>query len=396
MKQDILIIGAGPAGLCFAREMAETGLNITLIEKQSEDRLADPSYDGREIALTHFSRKIMGDLGLWDHLSENSISLLRKARVLNGNSPYALSFDHQEAGEETLGFLVSNNRIRKAAYQSLANFENVRLLDQKEVSAVSTNGVSGQVTLKNSDKLEAQLVVAADSRFSETRRMMGIPASMLDFGRTCVVCTMNTEYPHDETAYECFHYDRTLAILPLNGNQVSVVITLPSSEAPALLAQDKNAFNRDIEQRIQKRFGTMDLSSAFYPYPLVATFAKRFYAERFALIGDAAVGMHPVTAHGFNLGLRSAHILASEIKSALSIGNDFASTSTLGRYSHIHRKASKILYHGTNALVKLYTTNNPATKLARQALLHLGNHIKPAKHLIMEQLTEKKPLGPIH
>jgi len=395
MKQDILIIGAGPAGLSFARAMAETGLKITLIEKQSEESLANPPYDGREIALTHFSRKVMTDLGMWENIPANTVSLLRKAKVLNGNSPYALSFDHQEAGEETLGFLVSNNRIRKAAYQSLANFENVRLLDQKEVSAVSTNGVSGQITLKNGDRLEAQLVVAADSRFSETRRMMGISASMLDFGRTCVVCKLDIEYPHDETAYECFHYDRTLAILPLSGNSVSAVITLPSGEAQALLAQDKNAFSRDIERRMKKRFGTMDLSSDLFPYPLVATFADRFFASRFALIGDAAVGMHPVTAHGFNLGLRGAHTLAGEIKSALSLGRDFASPSVLERFSHHHSKASKILYHGTNAIVKLYTTNNPATMLARQALLRLGNHIKPAKHLIMDQLTERKPISGI-
>ncbi len=392
MQQDIIIIGAGPAGLSFAREMAETGLKITLIEKQSENLLADPPYDGREIALTHFSRKVMMDLKMWDHIPENNVSLLRKAKVLNGNSPYALSFDHQEAGEETLGFLVSNNRIRKAAYQSLQGFKNIRILSEKEVSAVKTDETSGYVTLKDGDTLEAPLIVAADSRFSETRRMMGISASMLDFGRTCVVCTMDTEHPHDETAYECFQFDRTLAILPLNGGRVSVVITLPSSEAPALLSQQKEAFNRDIEQRIKKRFGAMNLSSDLYPYPLVATFADRFYTNRFALIGDASVGMHPVTAHGFNLGIRGAHTLAEEIKSALRTGGDIASRSALERYSRTHSNAAKILYHGTNAIVKLYTTNNPATKLARQALLHLGNHIKPAKHLIMNQLTEKKPV----
>ena len=50
---------------------------------------------------------------------------------------------------------------------------------------------------------------------------------------------------------------------------------------------------------------------------------KKFIAQRFALIGDAAVGMHPVTAHGFNLGLKGLEIITKEIKSAIERKIDF-------------------------------------------------------------------------
>ena len=78
--------------------------------------------------------------------------------------------------------------------------------------------------------------------FSATRRMMGISTSMLDFGRTCIVCTMDAELPHNDTAYECFHFDRTLAVLPLNNNQVSVVITLGSEESADVLNMSTGKF----------------------------------------------------------------------------------------------------------------------------------------------------------
>ena len=132
------------------------------------------------------------------------------------------------------------------------------------------------------------------------------------------------------------------------------------------------------------------LTSELFPYPLVATFAKTFHTNRFAVIGDAAVGMHPVTAHGFNLGLSGAHTLANEIKAAIESGSDWSSSVVLEHYTQKHRRASRLLFHGTNALVKLYTKNTPAAKLARRTLLRLGNHIKPAKRLIMNQLTESK------
>ena len=388
MKHDIIIIGAGPAGLSFAREMAPTGLKITLIEKHPENVLADPPYDGREIALTHLSHKIMNDLGMWDLISPEHISLIKTAKVLNGKSPYALSFDYKEASEETLGFMISNSRIRKAAYDSLAGFDNVQILTEKEVFTLWSDSEKGSVELKEGECFEAPMVIAADSRFSNARRMMGISTSMLDFGRTCIVCTMSAELSHNDTAYECFHFDRTLAVLPLNGNQVSIVITLPSEKSTELLATSEQNFAADIERRLEGRFGSMKLTSELFAYPLVATFAKRFYANRFAVIGDAAVGMHPVTAHGFNLGLRGAHTLAKEMKSVLKSGGNIASTSLLDRYSRAHRLAAAPLYHGTNALVKLYTTDTPVAKLTRRALLRLGNHIKPAKQLIINQLTD--------
>ena len=50
MTYDIIIVGAGPAGLSFARSLANNGLRIALIEKQSREQLTAPEFDGRDIA----------------------------------------------------------------------------------------------------------------------------------------------------------------------------------------------------------------------------------------------------------------------------------------------------------------------------------------------------------
>ena len=59
MKYDIIIIGAGPVGLIFAKSLAETGLKIVVIEKKPINKLSKPEYDGREIALHHFHIKFL-------------------------------------------------------------------------------------------------------------------------------------------------------------------------------------------------------------------------------------------------------------------------------------------------------------------------------------------------
>ncbi|MCK4713636.1 MAG: FAD-dependent oxidoreductase, partial [Marinosulfonomonas sp.] len=52
-KFDIVIIGAGPAGLSLARSLSGSGLQIAIVEMQSKAVLANPPEDGRDIALTH-------------------------------------------------------------------------------------------------------------------------------------------------------------------------------------------------------------------------------------------------------------------------------------------------------------------------------------------------------
>lgn len=388
MNSDIIIIGAGPAGLSFARLLAGTGLDILLVEKQSEKILANPAYDGREIALTHLSHKLMTESGMWGRIAPKDISLIKDAKVLNGDLEKPLFFDHRKSGKENLGFMISNHHIRRAAYEVCKPFKNIKLMTGEEVDHVATGPHSGEVTLKSGKKLAAKLIVAADSRFSTTRRMMGISTDMRDFGRTCIVCKMKLDRDHDDTAYECFFYDRTLAVLPLKGRYCSVVITISTEDAHLVLDQGKQEFGREITERMEGRFGKMTLDTELFPYPLVGTYADKFYANRYALMGDAAVGMHPVTAHGFNFGLRGAATLANEIKNAHDLGLDFGAEDVLYRYHAAHRHATLPLYLGTNALVGLYTKTTPLAKLARKALLSLGQHIPPARKLIMNQLTE--------
>ena len=93
MKTDIIIMGAGQAGLCFALSLANTNLNIVIIDKQSAEALTNFEPDGRDLALTHNSKKILEDLGVWERIPKEFISSINEAKVLDGNSEYALHFN---------------------------------------------------------------------------------------------------------------------------------------------------------------------------------------------------------------------------------------------------------------------------------------------------------------
>jgi len=356
MNYDIIIVGAGPAGLSFAQSLANTGLQIALIEKQSEQQLAAPEFDGRDIALTHLSVRILKELGIWERFEPDERPPIKEARVLDGTSPYCLNFDGKRDSIDALGFIVSNHVIRRALFDAVQTLDNVEILTDLSVTSVLANDSEASVVLSDGQTIQSRLVVAADSRFSETRRMMGIAASMHDFGRVCVVSRMQHEKPHDGIAFECFP---------------SIVVTAPMDQRASIMETDDTQFSSDIQERFDNRYGDMRLVSKRFAYPLVGVHAAKFCAKRFALIGDAAVGMHPVTAHGYNLGLSGQEILAKEIIDAAAQGRDIGATSLLQKYQNKHMRTTRPMFHGTNEIVKFFTDDRAPAKLARSIALVL-------------------------
>ncbi|KIC06538.1 ubiquinone biosynthesis protein UbiH [Neisseria sp. HMSC071C03] len=391
LHSDILVVGAGPAGLSFAAELAGSGLKVTLIEKSPLEVLQNPPYDGREIALTHLSREIMQRLGMWDLIPKDDIYPLRDAKVLNGQSDYQLHFPQptQARGEpaDCLGYLISNHNIRKAAYEVVSKLENVTILTGTGVKEVKTSEDEAQVILENGEVLSGRLLLAADSRFSQTRRQLGISSDMHDYSRTMFVCRMKHTLSNQHTAYECFHYGRTIALLPLEEHLTNTVITVDSDKADTIKKMSPEELAASVKEQLKGRLGDMELVSTIHNYPLVGMIAQRFYGKRSALIGDAAVGMHPVTAHGFNLGLSSADLLAKLVLEAEQRGQDIGATSLLEKYSTKHMLHAQPIYHGTNMLLKLFTNETAPAKILRGLVLRASNNFPPLKKLITKQLT---------
>jgi 2-polyprenyl-6-methoxyphenol hydroxylase-like FAD-dependent oxidoreductase len=208
-----------------------------------------------------------------------------------------------------------------------------------------------------------------------------------------LVCAMSFEKNHDFAAWEWFDYGQTLALLPMNPDpqtgrhRASVVITQPSREVERMLQLPEAEFNAHVTQRYHNRLGPMQLASTRHGYPLVAVFPQRLIGQRFATVGDAAVGMHPVTAHGFNFGLLSVEGLTREISLAQRRGRDFAGADVLSRYESVQKRATLPLFWMTRLVVEIYTRESLPAKLARNVLLRLGDRLIPFKRTIAQSLA---------
>lgn len=388
---DIVIIGAGPAGLSLARSLADLPIQVAIVDPAPAEALKTPSPDGREIALTHQSKELLQAMGAWGEVPEGQIFYLRSAKVVDGTSPFELHFETPQTARgkptDTLGYLISNHHIRGALYARVAQQSNLTWYTQAKVNQVTGTPEEALLKLSTGQNLSARLVVAADSRFSSTRQQMGIPVDMHDFGRTVITFRIKHTASNGNTAFECFHYGRTLAILPLTEHLSSAVVTIDTQLAHTVQDMHPDQLGRDIAERVNGQLGDVTVVSQQHRYPLVGTHARRFYSTRYALIGDAAVGMHPVTAHGFNLGLSSQQILSELIHRAHSQGRDIGAPSLLQQYDRKHQLKTRPIYHGTNFVVKLFTTETLPAKLVRTGVLRVSNLLAPIKKIISHQLT---------
>jgi ubiquinone biosynthesis UbiH/UbiF/VisC/COQ6 family hydroxylase len=426
MHSDVLIVGAGPAGLSLAISLARAGFTAAVLDQNEASALQQPAPDGREIALTHPSVATLQRLGSWAGLAGDEIGHIRAAHVHDGpvGAHAALQLQvppspgthtgasaAQQASQTPtpaelpppLGFIVPNHALRRTAYSVAANTPGVHIVAGAQVQRVATLATRAEVDYTSTaqpgqaaQRLRAPLVVAADSRFSAARRQLGIGAHMTDFGRTVIVCRMLHASPHADTAHECFGYARTLAVLPLPDTadgqaQCSVVVTAQAADAARMMALEPTAFAAEVQAQFQSRLGDMQLHAERHAYPLVAVYAQRFSGPRCALLGDAAVGMHPVTAHGYNLGLAGVERLTQALTAARQRGQDLGDAAALAIYARAHHLHAWPIYQGTNAIVRLYTDARPLPRVLRQMVLQGARRLPPLKAAIVGQLTGKAP-----
>jgi ubiquinone biosynthesis UbiH/UbiF/VisC/COQ6 family hydroxylase len=388
--RSVLIVGAGPAGLCLARALSAHGLEVDILERQPETVLAEPAFDGREIALSHGSMNILERLDIWRRIPETEIHPLRRAHVSDGTRE-GFDVNADAFGKDRLGNFVSNHVIRAAAWQAVQNTRAVRIHTGAEVKAIERKGEAFCALLADGRRLTAALLVAADSRFSQTRRLLGVPVVMHDFGKTMLVCRMHHEIPHDGVAREWFGHGQARALLPLDEHTVSLVLTVTGQEAAELQALGEDAFARNIEVRLGYRLGVMQLVSIRHTYPLVATWAKQFVGPGFALVGDAAVGMHPVTAHGFNLGLASIDRLATALGDALARHHSVANPAALARYQRSHRAGALLLFLGAGMIAELYTDDRALAQPLRHAVIGSMRRLQPLRDILAAAVVDASP-----
>jgi 2-octaprenyl-6-methoxyphenol hydroxylase len=382
-RTDVLIVGGGLAGLTLAVALGGAGIDVTVAERASLDATVDPGFDGRVTAVSYASWKLLQAIGAWPHMEAHAQPIL-DIRVTDGAAPVFLNFDHRALGNEPFGYMLENRHIRLGLLRAIQGLGSVRLQFPAAVDGMSVSPAGVEARLGGHGALRAALVVAADGRKSPLRDAAGIKVLGHAYAETGIVTTIEHEKDHQGIAHERFLPAGPFAVLPIAGRRSSLVWSEKHHVAKALLALDEDGFNAEIARRMEGFLGEVRGVGPRFSYPYGVHVAERFIADRLALVGDAAHGMHPIAGQGLNLGWRDVAALAEILVDTARLGLDIGSAVPLERYDRWRRIDTLTLTTVTDRLNALFTNDIAPVRLARDLGLAVVNRIDPLKRLFMQ------------
>ena len=366
---DIVIVGGGLNGPALALALAQNGHRVVVIDALAQVTRKDAGFDGRAYALALASQQLLRATGVWDRVADNAQPML-EIKVTDGHagagpSPFFMHFDHGEIEEGPMGYMVEDRHLRRAFLEAMDDEPGITQISGKTVVAQSVDAAGVQVTLDDGATLTGRLLVGTDGRKSGTAARAGIKRSGWDYGQTALVCAIGHELPHHGIAHQFFMPPGPLAILPLTGNRSSIVWSERHDTAAAINAMDDGAYLQALRPRFGGFLGDIALEGARFTYPLNLTIADSFIADRLALVGDAAHGMHPIAGQGLNAGLRDIGALAETLTLAARRGEDIGTQLVLERYQQWRRFDTATLAMATDVVNKLFSNDNPLLRLGR-------------------------------
>ncbi len=379
---DLLILGGGLIGLTLARALARAGLGVALIEHRELETTVEDAYDGRASAIAAGSARILEGIGVWPAMADEAEAIL-EIRVVDGDRPLFLHYDHRDLGQGPLGHIVENRVTRKALLAGLAGQANLALFAPASLDALERGALGVSARLADGRELRARLAVAADGKRSKMRRQAGIETVEWRYRQSAIVCTVAHERPHRGIAIERFLPVGPFAILPMTGNRCSLVWTEDEARAPEILALDDDGFASEMRARFGDFLGELRVVGPRWSYPLGLSNAKRYIAPRLALVGDAAHAIHPLAGQGLNLGLRGVASLAEVLVDAHRLGLDIGAYDRLERYERWRRFDALTLVTVTDGLNRLFSNDIAPVRLTRDLCLAAVNRMAPLKRLFM-------------
>ncbi|WP_432448669.1 FAD-dependent monooxygenase [Aliiroseovarius marinus] len=374
---DILIAGGGLNGPALALALGDTGFKVTMVDALPKGARGGDDFDGRGYALALASQRLLAALGVWSQIAADAQPLLdiriSDGRPGEGPGPFILEFDHAEIDEGPMGYMVEDRFLSRAFLSAVEAHPNVTLIDQDSVVAQEVAPGSVTLTLASGKSLTGRLVVGCDGRRSGTAERAGIGRHGHDYGQTSLVCAIDHALPHNGAAHQFFMPAGPLAILPLPGRQCSIVWTETHEEAARIHGLDDAGYLDELRPRFGSFLGDIGLAGKRFTYPLNLTIANSFIADRLALVGDAAHGMHPIAGQGLNAGFKDVAALAEVLTQARRRGEDIGRLDVLERYQEWRRFDVAQMVAATEATNRLFSNDNPILRATRDIGLGIVN-----------------------
>ena len=357
-------------GTSLGLALAPLKLKIAVVEAVARGAEQQPSFDDRSTALSRSSQRMFEAMGLWPDIVAASTPI----KSIHVSDKGRFGFSHIDAVQqkvEALGYVVINRVLGQVLQDALKEVEGLDLICPGTITAVETSDNHIEVAVDEaarSRSLSCRLLVAADGANSAVRDMIGISASRVDYEQWAVIGNVLPSMAPDNRAFERFTETGPVAMLPVAENRAGFVWMLSPDSAKNMLSLTDAEFTKQLQETFGYRLGRFSKVGKRAAYPLALTKANGLIARRSVVVGNAAHGLHPVAAQGFNLGMRDVAALCDCIADARieqSESFDCGNPAILENYADWRRDDQDKVVRFTDGIVRLFGDTRPPVRALR-------------------------------
>jgi 2-octaprenyl-6-methoxyphenol hydroxylase len=386
---DVVISGASFGGLALACGLSRAlGLDfkIALIDRVAQSAAA-PKADSRASALSAASKRMLEVLDIWPLVADVAEPVtgieITDSTLETGVRPVLLTYDNVTADGEPATYIVPNSALQAALRRGVESSSSLELITPAEAIDFASNESGIEVTLADGGAIAASLLVAAEGRRSRLREAAGIKVVGWSYPQIGIVVTVHHDRPHGGRAVQHFLPSGPFAILPLTGNRSCITWTEDAVEARRILALDDADFLAEVDKRFGGKLGALSLDGPRQSWPLEMHLARRYVGPRFALIGDAAHGVHPIAGQGLNLAFRDVAALVEVLSDSIRLGFDAGDAQALVRYERWRRFDSTISAATFDGLNRLFSNDRALIRSGRDFGLGLVDRMPMLKRFFV-------------
>lgn len=366
-KVDVVIVGAGVAGLALARLLLKLGLSISIVDKrEAASTWSDSAYGKQVVAMNDVAKTVLSKCDVWEKIADKRVSPYRKMVVWDEKTSGSVTFAANEIARAELGHIIEYDLMQTVLWQSLEWSERVQFYLGTSVRCFDVSSESVSVTLEDDTELSAQLIVGADGARSWVRKQMQVDVKEKDYNQLALVARVQTEKSHEQTAWQRFLETGPLAFLPLmDSHQSSIVWSCDATMMSSLMASSQVDLETRLTEAFSFRLGKVTFLDEPVAFPLVRRHASSYVANRIALVADAAHNVHPLAGQGLNLGFADVLELSDVISKAHAKQRDFSALDTLRRYERARKEDTVKMIAFLEGIKSLFAAQSVTVQRAR-------------------------------
>lgn len=360
MESEVLVVGAGPAGLFLASELRRRGVATRLVEQRPE---RDPH--SKALGIHARTLEIFDLIGIGRRFVEAGLPIAQGTFHLEGGAQTRLAFSGLDSPHPYI-LVLRQDRTEELLEEHLreagGSIERSTTLEQ-----LADDGSAVAATLRRADgsleTIRTQYVVGCDGAHSSVRAASGLRFRGATYPEGFVLADLRADppWPQDEVALHLTG-DGIFAVFPIGAGLFRIIASEPAPSESELTLDEMQAL---LETRLGVGVRLYD-ATWLSRFRIHRRIAEHFRVGRLFLAGDAAHIHSPAGAQGMNTGLQDAWNLGWKMAAVL---RNEAPAALLDTYDAERQPVARGVLATTNLLTQLGTLRAPLLQRVRAAVL---------------------------